>query len=183
MHSIYRPLDDLDQLVEQARLKSATTTTAATTAAATTETATKPSPDTKWPKWWNSVIVVRSKVKIKCFSHRNKWPFFSDTKKGVMKMPSMKEAYAKSTYWLALTISKYTETPDEQYQRHAHFVYSNHLNTRQVCYLKGPNMSGFRLLWFANGVLKTGQKLTVIWSKMFGIWMVGPIMWSSDLKK
>ena len=68
-------------------------------------------------------------------------------------MPSMKEAYAKSN-WLALTISKYTETPDEQYQRYAHFVYGNHLNTRQVCYLKGPNMSGFRLLWFANGVLK-----------------------------
>ena len=50
--------------------------------------------------------------------------------------------------------------------------YSNHLNTGQVCYSNGPNMSGCGMVWFTNGGLKSGQKMSVLWSKMSGIQMI-----------
>ena len=36
--------------------------------------------------------------------------------------------------------------------------YSNHLNTRRVWYLTGPNIFGCQIVWFLIGGLKTGQK-------------------------
>ena len=40
--------------------------------------------------------------------------------------------------------------------------YSNHLNTGQVWYSNGPDMSGFQMVQFLNGVLKIGQKMSVL---------------------
>ena len=41
-------------------------------------------------------------------------------------------------------------------------------------------MSGCGMVWFSNGGLKTGQKISVLWSKMSG--MVRLITWSDHLK-
>ena len=45
-------------------------------------------------------------------------------------------------------------------ERNLPYKYSNHLNTTQVWYLNGPNVS--------NGGLKTRQEISVLWSNMFG---------------
>ena len=60
--------------------------------------------------------------------------------------------------------------------------YSNHLNIRQVWYSNGPSMSGCRMVRILNGGLKTVQKMSVLCSKMSGIWMVRLITWSDHLK-
>ena len=46
-------------------------------------------------------------------------------------------------------------------------VYTNHLNTRQVRYLNGPNMSGSHVVQFSNGGLEARQKMSLLWSEMF----------------
>ena len=43
-------------------------------------------------------------------------------------------------------------------------ICGNHLNTRQVLYLNSPNVSGCQMIWFSNSGLKTGQKMSVLWS-------------------
>ena len=42
--------------------------------------------------------------------------------------------------------------------------YSNHLNTGQVWYLNGPNVSCWLMVRILNGGLKTRQKMSVLWS-------------------
>ena len=53
--------------------------------------------------------------------------------------------------------------------------YSNHLNTEQVWYSNDPNMSGCQTVWFLNGGLNTGQKMS-------GFWVVRLIILSVHLK-
>ena len=59
---------------------------------------------------------------------------------------------------------------------------NKHLNTRQVWYMTDPKNSGCHMVWISYGGLKTGPKLSVLWSKMSGIGMVCLIMWSDHLK-
>ena len=61
-------------------------------------------------------------------------------------------------------------------------LYSNHLNSGQVWYSNGPNLSGCKMVWFSNCGLKTRQKMYVLWSKMLGIQMVCLITRSNHLK-
>ena len=57
-------------------------------------------------------------------------------------------------------------------------IYSNHLNTGQVCYSNGPNVSGCQMFWFSNGGLKTGQKSLFYGKKYQVLRMVCLITWS-----
>ena len=52
------------------------------------------------------------------------------------------------------------------------FESSNHLNSGQVWYTNGSKVSDCLMVWFLNGGLKTGQKMSVLWSKMSSIQMV-----------
>ena len=60
--------------------------------------------------------------------------------------------------------------------------YSYHLNTGQVWYSNGPNMSCHHLVWFFEWLSKNRTKMSVSWSKMSKIWVVHLITWSDHLK-
>ena len=59
---------------------------------------------------------------------------------------------------------------------------SDHLNTKQVWYSNGPNMSDYQIFQLLNSVLKTRQKNYVFWSKMSTIWMVRLVLQSENKK-
>ena len=61
-------------------------------------------------------------------------------------------------------------------------LFSNDLKVGQVWHLNGPNVLGCQMIWFLNGGLKTGQKISVLWSKMSGFVTVRLITWSDHLK-
>ena len=56
--------------------------------------------------------------------------------------------------------------------------FSNHLNTGQVWYLNGPNISGCIMVWFLNGGLISGQKMSVLWLDHF----CDQAIWKPDKK-
>ena len=58
------------------------------------------------------------------------------------------------------------------------FKHGNHLNARQAWYSNGLNMSGCQMVWFRNGVLKSGQKCILYGLKC----LVRQIMWSDHKK-
>ena len=83
----------------------------------------------------------------------------------------------KITYFTSKCIKTKTWYVAKLLIRQKQRLYSNHLNTRQVRYLNGPNASGFGMV-----VWKPDKKMSGLWSKMSGIQMIWTITWSAHLK-
>ena len=55
--------------------------------------------------------------------------------------------------------------------------YSNHLKTGLVWYSNGRFVSGYQMVQYLSGGLKTGLKKACLWSKVSSIWMFNHVTW------
>ena len=56
-------------------------------------------------------------------------------------------------------------------------MYSNHLNIGLIWYSNGRFVPGLQIVWYSNGGLKTGPKMSALWSKMSCFQIVCLVTW------